>query len=108
MEMSQKSPRDLFAYAEQYPNAPAQGVTETSRAAAALIAHEFTELQELVYKSLQAEPGTFKEVMVRIDRPRENVQPRFSELKLLGLIFGTGEKRERCEVYSTINRKDNA
>lgn len=85
-----------------YPCAPAQGKTETSRAAARLIAHEFSELQQMVYDCLREEPGTFKDVTSKLNIPRENVQPRFSELKALGFIKGTGEKRDRCEIYKVV------
>ncbi len=90
---------DLFAFAERYPLAPALGVTETSRAAARIIRPTHNALQNMVLREIEREPGTWKEVSDRLQMDSRSIQPRFSELKELGLIVGTGHKRDRCEVY---------
>lgn len=105
--MENNQPSDLFEFAEKYPNAPALGVTDTSSDAAALIrqkGHRY--LQMVVFRSLQKSPGTWKEVARRLNEKPENVQPRFSELKELGLIVGTGERSEKCEIYRATQEKD--
>jgi len=91
----------LFTWesANKYPHAPADGKTETSRACADLIKKVHSELHALVRRQLQVYgPATCKEVADRTGESRDNIQPRFSEFKALGLIVETGERRERCAV----------
>jgi len=91
---------DLFAFAARYPNAPALGKTETSREAAEIIRSFHTPLQIMVIRHIQAYgPATWKEVSEASGEDSRNIQPRFTELKELGVIVGTGARRQRCEIY---------
>lgn len=85
-------------FEHRYPHAPAEGKTDTSRAGAELIRKVHSDLHAVVKRELQRTPGTWKEVADRTGESRDNIQPRFSEFKALGLIEETGERRERCAV----------
>lgn len=83
---------DLYPH---HPGAKGDGITrDTSEAAADAIGHCVGFLQTLCLRST-AELGdaTPLEVCAHTGFPRESLQPRFSELRKLGLIEPTGEKR---------------
>lgn len=92
---------DLFTFQARYPNAPALGSTDTSRDAAEIIRPFHTPLQIMVIRHLKAYgPATWKDVSEASGEDSRNIQPRFTELKELGVIVGTGARRQRCEIYA--------
>lgn len=101
---------DLFNYkpTPRYPEAPAEGKTESSKAAADIIrkAHNSLQMDVLRYIASRQSGATWKECAAALGLNDRNVQPRFSELKDLGLIQGTGHRRERCEIMTLAVRKD--
>lgn len=83
----------------QYPHAPALGCTSTSRAAAHRINPHAKRLQKMVLENLEhVGAATWKEVSARLHKDTRSVQPRFSELKKLGMIEDTGDRRDGCAV----------
>ena len=86
----------MNAYSHDYPNTPAPGRTDTSAEAAASIAHATGRIQRMVYHAI-GEVGarglTCEELAERLRMERTTCQPRTSELKLLGLIEDSGQRR---------------
>lgn len=83
---------------DRYPERPGfkgEGVTrETSEAAADAIAPAVKALQGAALRSLATlERATVLECIARTPYARESLQPRFTELKHLGLVRPTGERR---------------
>lgn len=101
---------DLFSYQPplRYPEAPAEGKTETSKAAADIIrkAHTSLQMDVLRYIARRLDGATWKECAASMGENDRNIQPRFSELKELGLIVGTGLRRERCEVMKVAAQQE--
>jgi hypothetical protein len=83
---------DLYPY---QPGAKGQAITgETSEAAADAIAPSVKFLQNIALRALAAlGNATVLESVSITDYPRESLQPRFSELRTLGLVRPTGERR---------------
>jgi len=84
--------------ADLYPDIPGakgEGITrETSEAAADAIAPAVKLLQGAALRSLASlERATVLECISRTSYTRESLQPRFSELRAMGLIEPTGERR---------------
>ncbi|MGE0773677.1 MAG: hypothetical protein AB7G25_09160 [Sphingomonadaceae bacterium] len=80
----------------EYPYAPAPGQTDTSAAAADFLAPKIGRLQRTtlqIIKEAGARGITTKEIAELCGIDRGSVQPRTSELKLLGLIHDSGYRR---------------
>jgi hypothetical protein len=86
----------MNAHSHDYPNGPAEGQTDTSRDAAAGIANVTGRIGRSVYYAI-CERGAFgltaEECATRLQMERTTVQPRTTELKLLGLIRDSGQRR---------------
>lgn len=80
-----------------YPETPGHRNVDTSIAAAATIAPKCGRLQRLVLAAIHS-AGTLglttDELAGRLGIDRSSVQPRTSELKLLGLIRDSGQRRK--------------
>jgi predicted transcriptional regulator len=91
-----------------YPNAPAEGKTDTSRAAAKVIRQAHKVYQQMVLDELGRAPGTYKQISERLGLDSRTVQPRLSELRDLGLIRDSGKRyrgpddRCSCIVWEVI------
>jgi len=84
--------------ADRYPNHPGakgKGVTrETSEAAADAIAPSVCYLQGVVLRRLEElRAATVLETVATTVFPRESLQPRFSELRRMGMVEPTGQRR---------------
>ena len=98
---------DLFDFAGKYPFAPALGKTDTSREAAEVIRPFHTPLQIMVIRHLTAfGPSTWKDVSEATGEDSRNIQPRFTELKEMGVIVGTGQRSQRCEIYALAKKEE--
>lgn len=88
-----------------YPYEPAPGQTDTSVAAARSIASATGRMQRMVWLAL-CEIGkrgaTAEELARRLNMTRYAVQPRTTELKLLGLIRDSGARRPNASGKSAI------
>jgi len=79
---------------ETYPHTPgAKERGATSEEAAVRMHGTAHVVREEVLNALQAQPMTADEVATAIDRSVLSVRPRVSELKRLGTIEKTGERR---------------
>jgi predicted transcriptional regulator len=103
----------MNAYCHDYPDEPGHRGVDTSIEAAASISHATGRIQRMVYHAV-GEVGarglTCEELAERLRMERTTVQPRTSELKLLGLIEDSGERRrnrngKRAIVWVTCRRE---
>lgn len=79
-----------------YPHGPATGCTDTSRQAAAAISSVTAQVQREVLFAIRERGSlglTCCELARRLGRERTTVQPRTSELRKLGLIRDSGQRR---------------
>lgn len=78
-----------------HPDAPgAKGPDGTSQKAAAAIQPDVTRLRRLALRTLgQLGAATVLEAVPVAEVTRESLQPRFSELRAMGLVEATGERR---------------
>lgn len=83
---------DLFTLAARYPSAPGHRDTDTSREAAADMASRVTGLRLAVLGAL-VEDRTADECAAVLGESVLAIRPRTTELKRLGLITDTGERR---------------
>jgi hypothetical protein len=83
---------DLFTHAARYPSAPGHRDTDTSREAAKDMASRATGLRLAVLGAL-AQDRTADECAAVLGESVLAVRPRTTELKRLGLITDTGERR---------------
>lgn len=92
----------LFEYAaamRSYPNAPGYRATDTSRAAAKAVEPKAGTLQAEVLRVLREHGPLATFEMPRLcDATYRSLQPRTSELRRLGLIRDTGQRREDPET----------
>lgn len=81
--------------ANRYPETPgAKGPDGTSQAAATSMHSSVTHLRRLALLTLgQLGEGTVLEAVAAAGVTRESLQSRFSELKIMGLVEATGERR---------------
>lgn len=81
--------------ADPYPVAPgAKGPDGTSQEAAAAIQPNVTCLRHLALRTLaKLGAATVLEAVPVAGVTRESLQPRFSELRAMGLVEATGERR---------------
>lgn len=88
---------DLFQFG--YPHSPAYRVgSDTSFAAAESV--DAKTLQRLVLTELRKGPGTPDEVAQRLGIDKLSIRPRCSELKALGRVIDTGERRKNSNGKS--------
>ncbi len=80
---------------DRYPDHPgAKGNDGTSQAAADAIAPSVKFLQTTAMRALaKLGRATVLECVAITPYPRESLQPRFSELRTMGLVEPTGERR---------------
>ena len=80
---------------ERYPDHPgSKGTDGTSQAAAVAMARPAQRLRRRALETLnRIGPATALEVVEAAQVPREALQPRLSELRRLGQIEATGERR---------------
>ncbi len=78
-----------------YPETPgAKGPDGTSQEAAAAIQPSVTRLRRLALRTLdQLGEATVLEAVPVAGVTRESLQPRFSELRVMGLVEATGARR---------------
>ena len=78
-----------------YPHAPgAKGPDGTSQAAAEAIRPSVSHLRRLALRALGTlGTATVLEAVPVAGVPHESLQPRFSELRAMGLVEATGERR---------------
>lgn len=78
-----------------YPHTPgAKGPDGTSQAAAEAIRPSVSHLRHLALRTLgQLGTATVLETVPVAGVTRESLQPRFSELRAMGLVEATGERR---------------
>jgi hypothetical protein len=81
---------DLFSF--RYPSAPGYRDTDTSREAAADMASRVTGLRLAVLGALEQD-RTADECAAVLGESVLAIRPRLTELKRLGLITDTGERR---------------
>ena len=81
--------------ANPYPDAPgAKGPDGTSQAAAEAIRPSASRLRRLALRTLgQLGEATVLEAVPVAGVTRESLQPRFSELRAMGLVEATGARR---------------
>lgn len=80
---------------DRYPDEPgAKGKDGTSQEAAEAIAPNVSHLRGLAMRSLaRLGEATPLEAVAVSGAPRESLQPRFSELRAMGLVEPTGARR---------------
>jgi hypothetical protein len=83
---------DLFTHAARYPSAPGHRDTDTSREAASDMSSRVTGLRLAVLGAL-SQDRTADECAAVLGVPIWSIRPRTTELKRLGLITDTGERR---------------
>lgn len=97
---------DLFAYrAPHYPASPGYRGIDTSIAAAKAIAPKLGQLQALALGAIRAAGPTgltADELAARLGHDRWSIQPRTSELRHLGKIVDSGQRRKNCTGKSAI------
>jgi hypothetical protein len=91
--------------ADAYPNSPAPGRTDTSAAAAQAMEGVSARVQRLVLaaiKSAGAVGLTAHELAVTLGMERTTVQPRTSELRRLGRISDSRQRRPNSNGKNAI------
>ncbi len=78
---------------EVYPQGPGWSGTATSKEAAQAIAHRCSPLRRKAVEALLHGPKTADEVAQYHRGDRDSYQPRLSELRALGVIEPSGERR---------------
>lgn len=76
-----------------YPHTPAATHDDTSQRAAKDMAPKAHTIREAVLKTIKHEPVTVHECAARLNMPVATVQPRFSELRKMGMIEDGGDRR---------------
>jgi predicted ArsR family transcriptional regulator len=94
---------DLFQFAERYPNAPGYRQTETSKAAAESMKADAGLIRSAVVAALQRHgPMTADQCAVALTLDKLSVRPRLSELRELGRVEDSGERRSNASGRSAI------
>lgn len=88
--------------ADRYPLTPgAKGQDGTSQAAGEAMAPAVSHLRHTALHTLaRLVEATPLESCAAADLPRETLQPRFSELRAMGMIEATGERRRNPSGHS--------
>ena len=76
-----------------YPDRPAASPDDTSQQAAEDIAPKAFSIRARVWACIKHEPVTVHECAGRLNLPVSTVQPRFSELRKMGMIEDDGVRR---------------
>ncbi|WP_203309631.1 hypothetical protein [Sphingomonas beigongshangi] len=87
-----------------YPTQDNHRGVDTSIEAAAMAALSSSDLRQVVLKTLCAHPEnlTVDQVCAITGRPRYSLQPRFTELRKLGMIRATEERRRKASGANAI------
>lgn len=99
--MHNQPSRDLFAY----PDCPGSRGVDTSISAAGAIGPKVGHLQSIVLQAVRSGGScgrTTNEIADQFRIDRGSVQPRTSELKLLGLIADSGQRRPNANGKKAI------
>lgn len=78
---------------DTYPDAPARGDTDTSAAAAEHVEPSVKTIRHQVLKAIRERPMTTEEIATVLGIGYPTVQPRTSELRILGKIEDSGARR---------------
>lgn len=85
---------DLFTYADTYPVAPGFKRTDTSRQAAEDMKPNAATLRAKVLTALRLYgPLTADQCATALSQPILSIRPRLSELRELGKVVDTGDRR---------------
>lgn len=110
--MSDDKEPDLFSWEPppRYPDVPVAKTDGTSQEAADAIADRAPTLRDQALAILREEALTADEVAARMDCRIWSIRPRITELKLLGLVADTGERRlnisgRRAEVVRAATKQ---
>lgn len=96
---------DLFEHADRYPDSPGYRQTDTSKAAAQSMKPTKDLLRAGVLAQFSAHPTnglTADECAALMQCDKLSIRPRFTELKLDGLIKDTGARRRNDSGRSAI------
>lgn len=88
-----------------YPENPGHRYVDTSMEAAEKVAPHLGRLQRLVFETVKAAGpagATTDEIAVHLRADRSSVQPRTCELKLLGMIRDSGDRRKNASGVRAI------
>lgn len=91
MEKDDDGERERFPLL--YPEAPGYQDTDTSKAAAEWMRPEVGALHRACLEIVAVLPSTPDEVAIIIGRDKLAIRPRMTELRALGLIEDSGERR---------------
>jgi predicted Rossmann fold nucleotide-binding protein DprA/Smf involved in DNA uptake len=78
----------------RYPDSPGYKKSGTSKQAAKDISSKAKTLRQAVLEQLRIKPATTDEVAAALSESVLSIRPRFSELKLSGLITESPERRK--------------
>jgi hypothetical protein len=95
----------MTVHAHDYPDEPGHRGVDTSIEAARSIEVSVGHLQRIAYRAIRAAGGrglTTNELAEAVRIHRDSIQPRTSELKLLGLIRDSGARRTNATGISAI------
>jgi predicted ArsR family transcriptional regulator len=105
--------KDLFGYddSEPYPGTPGYKEGTTSRAAAEAMEPSAESLRGMVLEALTWKWMTADEVAEQIGQTVLAIRPRCSELRVMGLIEPSGERRQNisgreAHVWRRVEPKD--
>lgn len=93
---------NLFDYAETYPASPGFKRTDTSRQAAEDMKPNAATLRAKVLRVLALGPRTADECAADLRHPILSIRPRLSELRELGKVVDTGERRRNASGKNAI------
>jgi len=86
-----------------YPSTPGHRGVDTSIAAANALAPRLGRLQQLALETIRDAGGlTSDELAGRLGVERWAMRPRTAELRKLGLIIDTGQRRRNCTGRASI------
>ena len=88
------APPDLLSWQAPYPRTPAHSKDDTSIAAAEAMRLRAGNLRAKVLEHLKQKPMTVHECARAMNETVPSTQPRFSELRAMGLIEDSGERRQ--------------
>lgn len=84
---------EQFAFSLGYPDQPGYQRTDTSRQAAREVAPQATSIRMLCLETLKRGPATADEVADALGLSILTVRPRITELKVMGRVEDTGQRR---------------
>ncbi len=92
-------------HSHDYPNEPGHRGVDTSIEAARAIELSVGHLQRIALRTIRAAGGrglTTNELVATVRIDRDSIQPRTTELKLLGLIRDSGGRRPNANGINAI------